>query len=301
MKERKRGREWIFIPFSSFLFDDYTMRNLMFVIFLLLPFLAKSQNNIGTFTGDETMFYAQTKQVNQFFRRFNAEEDVAGTRLYAGNPGYHDLKTRRKFLNILFDKDSPLISNDLKTVFIEEVLNKKAPILLDFHGNDWFSEISATFTWKKEKVNIIFYLRIELQNGGYKWVFSNAFCDKFNTWFAHLGDTTNLRYFLHPMSHEVDFMNIHKALDDVKNIDFYLDRNYVPDHLALFVSELKEGNLKFVSVNNVKFHVFQVPNWYFEVSFFNRNSYNSGWLISNLVRLTPEDKKELMKHYTHIN
>ena len=154
---------------------------------------------------------------------------------------------------------------------------------------------------KKQTVNLILYLRIEQQNGGYKWVISNVFCDKFNMYFSHLGDTTNLRFFLHPMSHEVDFMNIHKALDDPKNIDYYLDKDYVPDHLALFVAELKEGNLKFVSVNNVKFHVFQVPNWYFEISFFNRNSYNSGWLISNLLRLSPGDKKELLKHYTHSN
>ena len=260
-----------------------------------------SQNSLGNFNGDETVFYAQTKQVNQFFRRFNGEEDIAGTRLYPGNPGYRDTKARRKFLAILFDQGSPLVNADQKTVFIEDVLNKKAPVFLDFHAKDWFCEVASSFIWKKQNVNVIIYLRIEQQNGGYKWVISNVFCDKFNEYFTHLADTTNLKFFLHPMSHEVDFMNIHKALEDTKNIDYYLDRYYVPDYLAIFVSELKEGNLKFVSVNNVKFHVFQVPNWYFEISFFNRNSYNSGWLISNLVRLAPGDKKELLKHYTHSN
>ena len=265
------------------------------------PLFAGAQNNIGGFNGDETVFYAQTKQVNQFFRRFNAEEDISGQRLYPGQAGYRDPKARRKYLAILFDKDSPLINSDQKTVFIEDVLNKKAQVFLDFHARDWFSEVTATFTWKKQTINIILYMRIEQQNGGYKWVLSNAYCDKFKAYFSHLGDTTNLRYFLHPMSHEVDFMNIHKALDDPKNIDYYLARDYVPDYLALFISELKEGNLKFVSVNNVKFHVFQVPNWYFEISFFNRNSYNSGWLISNLVHLSQGDKKELFKNYTHSN
>jgi hypothetical protein len=260
---------------------------------------AAGQNSIGSFSGDETIFYAQTKQVNQFFRRFNAEEDVTGKRLYPGDPGYRDPKARRKYLNILFDKDSPLVNADMKTVFIEEVLNKKNPLFLDFHARDWFSEVAATFTWKKEKVSVILYLRIEKQNGGYKWVLSNVFCDRFNAYFQHLGDTTNLKFFLHPMSHEVDFMNIHKALDDPKNIDFYLDRDYTPDHLALFIAEMKDGNMKFVSVNNVKFHIFQIPNWYFEVSFFNRNSYNSGWLISNLVRLSPGDKNKLLRNYSH--
>jgi hypothetical protein len=273
----------------------------VFISLIFVPLFAGAQNNLGGFSGDETVFYAQTKQVNQFFRRFNCEEDITGQRLYPGQSGYHEPKARRKFLAILFDRESPLVNADQKTVFIEEVLNKKAPVFLDFHAKDWFSEITATFTWKKQTINIILYLRIEQQNGGYKWVLSNAYCDRFKEYFSHLGDTTNLRFFLQPLSHEVDFMNIHKALDDAKNIDYYLARDYVPDYLALFVSELKEGNLKFVSVNNVKFHVFQVPNWYFEISFFNRNNYNSGWLISNLVRLSPGDKKELLKHYTHSN
>ena len=268
---------------------------------LFAPLVSGAQNSLGGIGGDEHVFYAQTKQVNQFFRRFNGEEDVSGSRLYAGQNAYRDPKARRRYLNMLFDKESPLVNEDQKTVFIEDVLNKKSPVFLDFHARDWFCEITTTFTWKKQTINIILYLRIEQQNGGYKWVLSNAYCDKFNSYFSHLGDTTNLKFFLHPMSHEVDFMNIHKALDDPKNIDYYLARDYVPDYLALFISELKEGNLKFVSVNNEKFHVFQVPNWYFEISFFNRNSYNSGWLISNLVRLSPGDKKELLKHYTHSN
>jgi len=35
--------------------------------------------------------------------------------------------------------------------------------------------------------------------------------------------------------------------------------------MALFVSEIKNGNLKFESVKEVKFHFLQIPGWYFEV------------------------------------
>jgi hypothetical protein len=146
---------------------------------MFVPLFAGAQNNLGGLSGDETVFYAQTKQVNQFFRRFNCEEDITGQRLYPGQSGYHEPKARRKFLAILFDRESPLVNADQKTVFIEEVLNKKAPVFLDFHAKDWFSEITATFTWKKQTINIILYLRIEQQNGGYKWVLSNAYCDRF--------------------------------------------------------------------------------------------------------------------------
>jgi len=277
------------------------MREFCFYFCILFPLLGFGQGSIGNFSGDETVFYAQTKQMNQFFLRFNGEEDITGKRYYQEDKGYHDFKIRKKYLNILFDNSSPLISTDSKFVFIEEVLNKKNPVFLDFHGKGWYAEVATSFLYKRESVNIILYFQLEKQNNGYKWVISNVYFDRFESLFAHLNDTTNLKYFIHPMSHELDFMNLHKVFKEPENIDYYLEQNYVPDMLALFVLEMKNENLKFVSVNNVKFHIFQVPNWYFEVSFFNRNNVNSGWLISNMLRVTEPEKKSLVRHYTHVN
>lgn len=277
------------------------MRYSIWIGLLLLPLMGLSQGSIGSLTGDESVFYAQTKQVNQFFLRFNGEEDVQGKRYYPGNPGYRDLKTRKKYLNMLFDNSSPVISSDMKFVFTEDALNKKNPAFLDFYKKGWFAEVACSFLYKKEKVNIILYLKIEKQYDGYKWVISNVYFDRFNSWFTHLSDTTNLKYFIHPMSHELDFMNLHKAFRETENLDFYLERNYQPDMTALFVMEMKNGNLSFQAVNNVKFHVFQVPNWYFELSWFNRNNANSGWLISNVLRVNEKEKMDLMRNYTHVN
>lgn len=277
------------------------MRSFFLLFCVIFPFLGFGQGSVNAFSEDETVFYAQTKQMNQFFLRFNGEEDIIGKRYYPGDPGYHDFKIRKKYLNILFDNSSPLISNDSKFVFIEEVLNKKKPVFLDFHGKGWYAEVAATFNYKKEKGNMILYFQLEKQNDGYKWVISNVYFDRFESLFSHLSDTNNIKYFIHPMSHELDFMNLNKVFREPDNLDYYLENKYKPDMLALFVMEMKNENLKFVSVNNVKFHVFQVPNWYFEVSFFNRNNVNSGWLISNMLRVTDPEKKSLIRNYTHIN
>jgi hypothetical protein len=274
------------------------MKQITLFIILLIPFIAGSQN-YNTMLGDESKLYAQTKQVNQFFRRFNGEEDVQGNRLYNGDSTVRDPKMRSKYLPILFDNSSTTISFDLKDLFIKQVLSKKSPCFLNFHGNNWFAELNSTFTYKKERVNIIIYMKLEKQNLGYKWVFSNVYFDRFSRIFNHLGDTTNNAMVIHPMSHEIDFMNINKVFRDEADIDYYLERDYLPDQLALFVQEVKDGNMKFESVNTVKFHFFQVPGWYFEVSYFNRNDMNSGWLISNLLHVNDRDKKELIRNYTH--
>ena len=277
------------------------MRLTSFLFILFLPVVVFCQNgsSFSSFTPDESKFYAQTKQVNQFFRRFNAEEDVKGKRTYTGDSIFRDLKLRKKYLNIIFDNYSSSVSTTDRNNFIEQVTNKKNPVFLDFHGKDWFSEVTAGFTYQHEKVDIIIYLKLERQNGGYKWVFSNVYFSKFKELFTHVGDTANLKLFLHPLSHEIDFMNIHKVFEDPDKLDYYLDRYYRPDQLSLFVEEIKNGNLKFETVKEVKFHFLQVPGWYFEVSYFNRSTDNSGWLISNMVKITDRDKKELIRNYIH--
>src|SRR5438034_1259030 len=64
---------------------------------------------------DESKLYAQTKQVNQFFRRFNGEEDEKGERYHPNDKQYHNAKLRKKYLGILFDASNGGMSNELKS------------------------------------------------------------------------------------------------------------------------------------------------------------------------------------------
>jgi hypothetical protein len=80
-------------------------------------------------------------------------------------------------------------------------------------------------------------------------------------------------------------------------IEYYASKAFQPDYLSLFFYEVKKGTLKFKSVDNLKFHIFQINNWYFEVSWFNRSGKNTGWLISNLMYVTEKEKEHLLKFY----
>ncbi len=274
------------------------MKNSLLILILLISSLF-SLGQVQTFQGDESMLYAQTKQINQFFHRFNGEEDVTGKRLYDTDGEYHSVKLRNKYLNILFDLSSPLITKDARDVFILDVNGKKNPVFLDFHANSWFAEVSSEFTYNRQPIHMILYFKLEAERQGYKWVLSNVHCSAFEKYFNHVGDSVSGENFLHPMSHELDFMTLRKMFTDPANIGYYLEKDYYPDQLAIFLKEYKDGNLKFVSSNNVKFHFFQIPHWYFEVSYFNRYQNNSGWLISNLVRVNDQEKKEIIRNYTH--
>jgi hypothetical protein len=246
---------------------------------------------------DESKLYAQSKQVNQFFRRFNGEEDEKGNRYYPYDKQYRSSKLRKKYLEILFDESNPGMSFALKTEFVKEILAKKDSAILNFHGSEWFSEVSTVFSMNGKDQFVTLFMELEKDHLGYKWVIHKVHADMFNTYF--LRDTSKVGRFLHPMSHELDFMNLRKAFISSDSISQYTTRQFTPDHLSVFLYEIKKGNLKFKYVSNVKFHFFQLQGWYFELAEFNRPGYNTGWLISNLVKLNNDKENTLLRRYLY--
>ncbi len=273
------------------------MRRLL--VFGLVAFAALRVNaQLADDMSDETRLYAQTKQVNQFFHRFNGEENEKGDRYYPGDKQYRNNKLRKKYLAILFDQGNPAFSNELKVQFAKDVLDKSPAVVLDFHAPGWFAEVKTTFTANGKDQDVTLFMQLEPDHLGYKWVIQKVYSEVFAANFKR--DTTKVGQFLHPMSHELDFMNLRKALILPDSVAQFASKRFNPDHLSLFLYEVRKGNLRFKYVNEVKFHFFQVPGWYFELANFNRPGYNTGWLISNLVKLdTDRDREALRKYIYH--
>ena len=268
----------------------------VFVLALCLKVDAQVIGNLGDVQVDEREFYTMTKQMGQFINRFNYEEDQYGKKLSPKDKDYRNAKKRRDALALLFDLENPRTAGTLRDFFIED-LTKNNNQFMEFLGGNWFSEVSAKFKWHGQEVDISMIMALEKDGLGSKWVISNVFFSEFQKYFPQGEMAEREKHFLHPMSHELDFMNIYKIFNDPQVIEYYASTSYQPDYLTLFFYEIKQGNLKFDHVENVKFHVFQIKNWYFEVSWFNRSGYNSGWLISNLVYLKDEEKEALLKLY----
>jgi hypothetical protein len=278
------------------------MRINIIIIFLFIacvPVVVRSQA-IGNYVEDESALYTSTKQVNQFFRRFNGEEDTKGERFYPEDKDYRNPALRRSYLNNLFNNDNSYLTPGLKAEFIDHVLDKNSPTFLDFHGGGWFAEVTTTFKYQGAERFLTLYLQLESDTVGSKWVISNVYFEPFARLFA---DQDSLRKsgqkFLHPMSHEIDFMNLVRTFESKSSLEQYLAWKYHPDYLTLFIYEFKKGNLEFNSVTKVKFHFFQVDGWYFEISDFNRSGYNTGWLISSLMKINKDEKEILLKYIYH--
>ncbi|MBQ8760380.1 MAG: hypothetical protein IJZ06_03025 [Bacteroidales bacterium] len=267
---------------------------------LLLAFsiITKSQvyTNLGDVQTDERALYTMTKQMSQFISRFNYEEDQYGKKLNPDSPDYRNKEKRKSVLPLLFDMENQRTNGSLRDFFIAD-LTENDSNYFEFLGGKWYSEVSATFKWKGKSVDVSMIFTIEQENLGSKWVLTNIYFPEFSKLFPKGDIAEQQKHFLHPMSHELDFMNIHKIFKTPECIEYYASESYSTDYLSIFFYEIKQGNLVFEKVNSEKFHVFQIDNWYFEISWFNREGLNTGWLISNLVFLKDNEKEELLKFY----
>jgi len=285
-----------------FQLESLCLKILLLKCFIIFSFVliinpVYSQTKLGNITGDESELYAETKQVNQFFRRFNNEEDRLGNRYFPGDSLYRHNDFRNVYLNMLFDLQNHSIDNELRNEFVKDVSEIESPVFIDFHGGLWFAEIATTFEYYGNSENLLLFLQLEDENLGSKWILTNVYFNKFLRHFNKGEEKVVDKSFLHPMSHELDFMNLYKAFKDNQYVEYYASQQYNPDYLTLLFYELKMGNMSFENVGQLKFHFFQVAGWYFEVSYFNRSGNNSGWLISKLYKINEQDKEELIKFY----
>jgi hypothetical protein len=268
---------------------------ILVTFYILSSFHAQAQ--LVRESDDESKLYAESKQVNQFFRRFNGEEDEKGNRYYPGDKQYRNPKLRKKYLGILFDESNAGITSALKTDFGKFVIDNPQPAVLDFHGGNWFAEVHTTFAMNGQDKPVTLFMVLEKDHLGSKWVIQKVYAEMFKPYFVR--DTTKVGRFIHPMSHELDFMNLRKAFVNTDSVTQFAEKRFVPDQLSVFLYELKKGNLKFKTVQEVKFHFFQLAGWYFEISEFNRPGYNTGWLISNLVKLNNPSEKEILRRFLY--
>ncbi|MCF8366668.1 MAG: hypothetical protein K9H16_12845 [Bacteroidales bacterium] len=278
------------------------LNNVVLVLLVLWASVTFSQINESSQVNDSDdleAFYAETKQVNQFMRRFNAEEDPYGTKLSTANTFYHDSKLRKQYITLLFDQENQEISGLLKSAFINDVTLPDRPKFLNFHGGDWFGETVVKFRRGSKEVYITLLMKLVKENLGSKWVIDDVRYNPYEDLYAPDSQTSDR--FLHPLSHELDFMNLDKVFRTKEHTGDYFKQGFKPCKLSVFLYELKNGYLEFEYVSDVKFHFFQLDGWYFEITEFNRPGLNRGWLISNLIKLENGQKESLINYLYNLD
>lgn len=234
----------------------------------------------------EDIFVARIKQFNEFADRFNLKSD------FNGNPAdsaFRARMSRERMIPLLFDLKDPRIqvsgkeySGDyvkMKEDFIRNVVQNN--ILLYKYSQGIIAEARSRIIYKGEPQTIrLFLVQETVGDDMVKWILYSA---KGNILNIFKTDTSMIR-FIPPSSNETDFINLKRALEDTDHLQYYASQDYEPDYLTLFFSYIRSGLIKFEYVEEVVYHIIDIPGWYIKVKDFNRNELNSGWLINDVMK-----------------
>ena len=139
------------------------LRNITLLVVSLLWASVSMAQTVGDFKMDERELYAMTKQMGQFMRRFNYEEDQFGYRLNPKDPKYRSNEMRRKSLPILFDQQKYGTQTDLQRqpdgTYVGVIT-----IFQTFRGYDKEGQLAYKDTTKKDIT--VYVKRKETQIGG---------------------------------------------------------------------------------------------------------------------------------------
>jgi len=260
------------------------MKFYLTLLFVLCFTSARTQFS-GMSAEKELNLQAATKQIGQFIRRFNSEETPDGERLSSTDPNFRSPQRRTSYITMLFDQQAELNATH-KANFVRFVTNQEEQQFLSLHGKGLVAEVPCQFKRNGKSETIRLYLRLQKENVGSKWVIFKASGDHYLKILGN--DTSQNDVFLHPLSHEIDFMNLERAFSNPQKLRPYLANDFSYNHLNLMAYELKSGAIHFETVTGLKIHWTQISGWYFKLEQIHRENRNTGWLIRDLKPVNSE-------------
>jgi len=230
-------------------------------------------------------YYLQVKQFGEFIDRFNYKSDWSGKLI---TPEFAQKVSRASYLGYLLNADDIRLSGSDSSysklcsefiAFIDEPNNPKTISL--FSGQvKACAKVNITYGGKNQKAKLELTPEI-LDDRSAKWTISkvDASC------FAAIKDSLRAN-FIAPNSHETNFINIKKLNSNTDPIYFFSNA-LATDPTLLFLSEVAKNRIAIKNIEQVKYTI-TFSGWEIAVEEFSRNSTNSGWLISNIRKVNPE-------------
>ena len=231
---------------------------------------------------------ARVKTLNEFIHRFNAQEIPDIVRNAAGDAD------RMMCIAALFDME-----------WIEDSANRAVAlgladravhdsVLLDVHDTSIYAEAHCLFHQGKKELHLNIVLRFEqMAPGLFLWsiVGVNGLME------AGLVDTSFYGT-LSPIQHELGFMRLGQAFPEMYGFKHTGCRI---DQLSYLMALSSAGKVKFGACTGITYHCLAVPDYLFAIEQHNRNTANSGWLITAAYRAGEELKQRYLAELTGRN
>lgn len=232
------------------------------------------QLSLGNNNWLEQKFYFQVKQLSQFMERFNYNEKLI-------TPSGEIVSRWNNLVSLLNHEDSVLVANPDVKLFLKHCFMDSTKAKLNYDDSLWYAVVKTEFEYKGKPIEVEFLLIPEhYSNGGIGWSVMSVT--------SKILDIDTIRkpnVFINPMSHEVGFLDLIKVINrNQLSALYYIDYEY--SKLSVLDFLIQKQELKLVQIKNIEYVFCQIPGWQFTVEDFNRNIFNSGWLISKISKIS---------------
>jgi hypothetical protein len=262
---------------------------LLFFLFLFGPALTMAQSYDKEF---ETVFLWEVKQIDEFIDRFNNSDKTLIKEYYKKKDPAITF-TREELIKSLFNTEDKTWNFNEITNFIDQVTSKENPEYLNFFGKNWYATVKCAVTYRGMPKYITLFLTVQGQsNGSSKWIIIGADANflrlpEIKQHLLKIPKPRDSTKSLNPVSNATEFLNIDLVSRDKANIkNYFLQSDNYNDDLPLVENEILNSQLIINKSIAVSYDFKQIPGWEIEIKQYNRQTKNSGWLISKLKRIT---------------
>jgi hypothetical protein len=238
-------------------------------------------------------YLIRVKQFSEFIARFNYEKDFLNQDI---GPAFSDKISRGQYIGLLFNSTSDsrmpekTIHDTLVANFIREVCRDS--LFIDDYSELVFAELKCRVTINGKNSYVSVLARQEVDHG-LKWSFVSVHPD-FNGdggngneagQYMTPGTQKEQPDYIPPLSNETNFIVLKKILTGKNNLGIYTAKHHNPERINDFYRAIGTGELKFNYVEAITYYLFDVPGWIIVIRNYQRDTANSGWLISELMRI----------------
>ena len=267
------------------------MKRYFLCLALVIAFSIANAQKVITNDLNAGLYDSRIKLVDEFFDRFNGKE---------GHPDISrkDKDYRKKNLMFVFNGRMFKSKEDAKFKelqnFINTVIEKN--ISINYSDITWFAKAVCHGKLKGKEVDFTLYLNVEHRKEDmYKWVIAKAEGDVFKLKPSFKSE----KIMLMTDDHETNFMSLHRITTEKDDlISCYMQKDYPLDETSVFLSDVYNGLLDIDYVKDLQFIFYQVPNYVFRIRFIERETNNTGWLITDFDKVS-EDEKEYFLDYLY--
>lgn len=255
------------------------IKRLLPILLVVVAVFRASAQNIVEDERFNKVHEARVKTLNEFIHRFNADEipDIVRQSSYR--------EDRQLCIAALFDMDwvADPANRTAALGFVDKVVQDS--VMLDVHDTSIYAEAHCLFYLDKKELPVNIVLRFDQVPGGrFLWsiVGVNGLME------TGLIDTSFYGT-LSPIQHELGFMRLDKAFPEMYG---FMQRDNRIDQLSYLMALSSAGKVRFGFCTSITYHCFAVPDYVFVIEQNNRNTANSGWLITAVYQAGEELKQQ---------